>query len=117
MAAFVRAVRTRVGAGWAAGRSGPAYDAAGVVRWSWARAGYGVLPTTAAAIERRTRPVALRDLRVGDLVFYGRPAVHVGVYVGNGMMIDASKVLRTVSQRRVFASETVRFGRLVPVRR
>ena len=60
--------------------------------------------------------MALRDLAVGDLVFWGSPAVHVAVYVGGGRMIDASKVLRVVSVRRVFASETVRFGRLTPRR-
>lgn len=117
MAAFVSALRTRLGAKWGAGRSGPeAYDAAGLVRWAWNRAGYGILPTTPAAIEKHTRPVALRDLAVGDLVFYGGPAVHVAVYVGNGEMIDASKVLKVVSRRRVFSSETVRFARLTPRR-
>jgi cell wall-associated NlpC family hydrolase len=117
MAAFVAALRTRVGSSWAAHRSGPGgYDAAGAVRWAWSRAGYGVLPATPAGIERLARPVALRDLAVGDLVLYGGPAVHVAVYVGNGEMIDASRVLKVVSQRRVFASETVRFARL-PVRR
>jgi cell wall-associated NlpC family hydrolase len=112
MKAFVHLLRTRLGAGWAAHGGGPRYDAAGLVRWAWGRAGYGSLPATPAALERRTKPVALKDLAVGDLIFWGAPAVHVGVYVGNGMMIDASRVLRVVSQRRVFASETVRFARL-----
>ncbi|HEU0132287.1 MAG TPA: NlpC/P60 family protein [Mycobacteriales bacterium] len=119
MARFVAALRTRIGTDWAAGESGehgPRYDAAGLVRWAWARCGYAILPNTPAAIERLAKPVALRDLAVGDLVLYGGPAVHVGVYVGNGQMIDASKVLRTVSQRAVFASETVRFARLTPPR-
>lgn len=118
MAAFVAALRTRLGAAWAAGASGPAtFDSPGLVRWAWQRAGHGTLPATPAAIERLTRPVALRDLAVGDLVFYGGPAVHVAVYVGNGEMVDASKVLKKVSQRRVFASETVRFARLAAPRR
>lgn len=112
MAPFIAAARTRVGARWAPHSSGPRYDAAGVVRWAWWKAGYGVLPSTPAAIERLTTPVSARDARPGDLVFYGRPAVHVAVYVGNGEMVDASKVLRVVSQRAVFTSETVRFGRL-----
>ncbi|HEV2891217.1 MAG TPA: NlpC/P60 family protein [Frankiaceae bacterium] len=117
MAAFVAAARSRIGAGWAEGSSGPRYDAAGLVRYAWARAGLGALPRTAAGIERLARPVALRDLAVGDLVLYGDPAVHVGVYVGNGYMVDASKVLKKVSERRVFASETVRFARLPVPRR
>jgi peptidoglycan DL-endopeptidase CwlO len=102
----------RIGSGWEAKGSGPRYDAAGLLRAA-TRAAWGRdLPDTPAAIERLTRPVAIRDLRVGDLVFYGEPAVHVGIYVGNGEMIDASKVLKKVSRRRVFSSETVRFARL-----
>jgi cell wall-associated NlpC family hydrolase len=116
MKAFVAALRTRIGSGWAAGGTGPRYDAAGLVDWAWARAGYGTLPATPRGIERRTTPVALRDLAVGDLIFWGDPAVHVAVYVGNGEMIDASRVLKVVSQRLVFASETVRFARLAPPR-
>jgi cell wall-associated NlpC family hydrolase len=120
MARFVAALRTRIGSSWAAGESGqhgPSYDAAGLVRWAWAYCRYAMLPTTPAALEKRTRPVALADLAVGDLIFYGGPAVHVAVYVGNGDMIDASKVLKKVTLRRVFASETVRFARLTPPKR
>jgi cell wall-associated NlpC family hydrolase len=120
MKRLVAALRTRIGTPWAAGQSGQhgaTYDAAGLVRWAWGYCAYGTLPTTPAALARLTRPVALRDLAVGDLIFYGAPAVHVAVYVGNGEMIDASKVLRKVTQRRVFASETVRFARLTPPKR
>jgi cell wall-associated NlpC family hydrolase len=114
MAAFVAALRKGIGHGWSAHGTGPTYDAAGLVRKAWRRAGYGTLPGTPAGIERLAKPVALRDLAVGDLIFWGAPAVHVAVYVGNGEMIDASKVLRLVSRRPVFASETVRFARLTP---
>lgn len=114
MAAFVKRVGYGVGHGWEQYGTGPRYDAAGLVRKAWLKVGYGTLPRTPAGIERLAKPVALADLAVGDLIFWGAPAVHVAVYVGNGEMIDASKVLRTVSRRRVFASETVRFGRLTP---
>ena len=33
--------------------------------------------------------VAISQLQPGDLVFFGSPAYHVGIYVGNGQMIDA----------------------------
>ena len=111
-AAFVAAARSAVGATYQNGRSGPTYDAAGLVRMAWWKTTKASLPTDVASIERRTRPVALADLGVGDLVFYGTPATHVGVYVGDGRMVDASKVLKKVSERRVFSSETVRFARL-----
>ena len=34
-------------------------------------------------------PVSRSDLQPGDLVFFGSPAYHVGLYVGDGMMIHA----------------------------
>lgn len=111
-AAFVSAAQSATGAGFEAGRSGPTYDAAGLVRMAWWKATSRVLPADLAAIERRTKPVALADLALGDLIFYGTPAVHVGVYVGNGDMVDASKVLKKVSRRQVFSSDTVRFARI-----
>ena len=33
--------------------------------------------------------ISRENLRPGDLVFFGKPAHHVGIYVGNGKMIDA----------------------------
>ncbi len=112
---MVRAARKTVGAPYQRRGGGPKYDAAGLVAASWRRAGGGLLPATAAALERRTRRVRVRDATPGDLVFYGRPAVHVGIYVGGGRMVDASRVLGKVVLRPVFRSETVRIGRLVPV--
>jgi cell wall-associated NlpC family hydrolase len=115
---LVEAALTQRGAPYAAsGRSG-SYDSAGLVHWAWRQSNPGRprLAVTAAQIEARTRPVAVRDVAVGDLVFYGKPAVHVGIYVGGGRMVDASRLLRRVLRRQVFASETVRFGRLLPAR-
>lgn len=34
-------------------------------------------------------PVSFNQLQPGDLVFFGTPAYHVGIYVGNGMYIHA----------------------------
>lgn len=79
---------------------------------AWWKVTKKTLPADVVGLEKRTKPIALANLAVGDLVFYGAPAVHVGVYVGNGDMLDASRVLKKVSQRRVFSSETVRFARI-----
>ena len=35
-------------------------------------------------------PVAIADIQPGDLVFYGTPAYHVGLYIGGGQMIEAA---------------------------
>lgn len=101
-----------VGSPYAVRGRGPSYDAGGLVSATWRRAGAGALPTTAAALELRTTRVRVRDAAPGDFVFYGSPAVHVGIYVGGGRMVDASRVLRKVVLRPVFRSDTVRFARL-----
>lgn len=106
-----------VGAPYAARGRGPSYDAGGLVSATWRRAGGGILPTTAAALEMRTTRVRVRDVVPGDFVFYGSPAMHVGIYIGAGRMVDASRALGKVVQRPVFRSDTVRFARLTPARR
>jgi len=46
----------------------------------------------------------------GDLVFFGVPATHVGIYAGNGMMYDSPHT-GTVSQLRKIYSGNVSYGR------
>ena len=84
----------------------------GLVRTAWRNAGGSDLPTDRAQLVARAVRVALRDARSGDLVVYGSPAVHVGLYLGGGRMADASKVLGRVVVRPVYASATVRVLRL-----
>lgn len=68
--------------------SGPngSFDCSGLVQWAFAKLGIK-LPRTAheqqAATSRVSSPAP------GDLVFYGTPAHHVGIYIGGGKMIDA----------------------------
>lgn len=38
----------------------------------------------------------------GDLVFFGSPSWHVGIYVGDGMMIDAPRTGKSISIRPIF---------------
>ena len=83
-----------------------------LVRVAWHHSGGRVLPRTAAGIAAAGRPVPVGHVRIGDLVVYGSPASHVGLYLGHGYMVDASPSLRRVVVRRVFVSPTVRFVRL-----
>lgn len=54
----------------------------------WAKAGVALSHYSGAQIGEGT-PVSRDDLQPGDLVFFGSPIHHVGIYVGDGMMIDA----------------------------
>lgn len=85
-------------------RGSTAWDDVSLVRTAWRHAGGGNLPTTRAAIVASGRKVALADARVGDLVVYNSPATHLGVYLGHGYMVDASRTRGAVVVRRVYAS-------------
>ena len=71
------------------GGSGPdSYDCSGLTAWAWGHAGHP-LPHSAADQYYGTTHVSVSQLQPGDLVFYGSPPHHVGIYVGNGQMINA----------------------------
>jgi gamma-D-glutamyl-L-lysine dipeptidyl-peptidase len=75
------------------GTSGFGYDCSGLVYSVFAR--YGVtLPRDAADQKRATIPVPLAQARAGDLFFFAGPhgrgeVDHVGIYAGDGLMIDS----------------------------
>lgn len=83
-----------------------------LVQRLWRRAGGPVLPTTKDQLVAAGRPVPFADARVGDVVVYGPPASHVGIYVGDGLMVDASRSQGKVVVRTVWASSTLRLVRL-----
>ena len=84
----------------------------GLVQTAWRHAGGVLPPTSRTRLPRGTRSVAARDARPGDVVTYGPPFDHVGLYAGNGLMVDASRALGKVVLRPVWASPVLRFYRL-----
>jgi len=64
------------------------YDCSGLVMKAAAAAGIS-LAHSAAAQQRSGHRVPLSQLQPGDLVFWGNPAYHVGIYVGGGKILDA----------------------------
>ena len=75
------------------GTSGFGYDCSGLVYSVFARFGI-LLPRDAADQKRATTPVPLGQARPGDLLFFAGPhgtgvVEHVGIYAGDGLMIDS----------------------------
>lgn len=69
------------------GDQGPAdFDCSGLVQYVLAQVGISA-PRVAADQQSWATPVT--SPLPGDLVFYGSPAHHVGIYLGAGKMIDA----------------------------
>jgi cell wall-associated NlpC family hydrolase len=86
---------TQLGQPYQWGTAGPdSYDCSGLALQAWARAGVRLLHWS--GFQWVSGPhVPLVDLRRGDLVFFAtnsaNPATvhHVGIYIGNGLMVDA----------------------------
>lgn len=71
------------------GAAGPIYwDCSGLTMRAFGAAGVS-LPHSAAAQFGYGRYVPNQQLRPGDLVFFGRPISHVGIYLGGGRMVNA----------------------------
>jgi peptidoglycan DL-endopeptidase RipA len=86
---------TQLGKPYQWGAVGPGtYDCSGLTMQAWARAGVALLHYTGYQWEEGPH-VPLDQLQRGDLLFYATnnsdPSTihHVGIYIGNGMMVDA----------------------------
>lgn len=97
----VNIARSLLGIPYVYGGSTPAgFDCSGFTQYVFGKAGISV-PRTASAQQRAATRVS--NPKPGDLVFFGSPAWHVGIYTGNGKMIDSPKPGKTTSERSVFS--------------
>jgi cell wall-associated NlpC family hydrolase len=96
----VAAAQRVVGAPYRYGGFTPrGFDCSGLVYYAHLQAGIPVPRTTGAQL-RYARPVALDDLRAGDVLFFeleGKKAAHVGIYAGRDIFIHAPSSGKTVS--------------------
>lgn len=93
----VALARSRIGLPYVWGAAGPdTFDCSGLTQWIYAQLGIS-LPRTSQAQFSATMPVPLEYLQPGDLMFYERTypsrerITHVGIYVGNGMVVMATQ--------------------------
>ncbi len=91
--AVVRTATSMIGAPYRYGGSSPrGFDCSGLVVYSYAQAGHSGLPRSASALERRARPIALSELRPGDLLFFhleGQKASYVAIYLSDRSFVHA----------------------------
>ena len=88
-AAAISYAMAQVGKAYVYGAAGPsAFDCSGLTMMAWAQAGVA-LPHSSSAQYSSGPHVAESDLQPGDLVFYYSPISHVGMYIGNGMIVNA----------------------------
>lgn len=85
----LRAALRELGQPYVWGGAGPTvYDCSGLVQWAYASAGLR-LTHHAADQWNEGRLIPARDILPGDLIMFGRPIFHVGMYLGAGWMLNA----------------------------
>jgi cell wall-associated NlpC family hydrolase len=80
---------TKVGDPYVWGAAGPgSFDCSGLVMWAYAQVGISLLHFTGDQWNEGEH-ISRDQLEPGDLVFFFADISHVGLYVGNGLMVDA----------------------------
>jgi len=88
-AVAVRTAYAQLGKPYQWGGAGPnSFDCSGLTMYSWAAAGVS-LPHSAEMQFNSGRQVARSDLQPGDLVFFGSPISHVGIFISGDTIIGA----------------------------
>ncbi|MEV7343183.1 NlpC/P60 family protein [Streptomyces sp. NPDC093544] len=94
--------RAQVGKPYVWGATGPgSYDCSGLTQAAWKAAGVTLPRVTYDQVTAGTT-VSLTDAQPGDLVFFYGDVSHVGLYIGNGMMIHAPKPGAYVREESIF---------------
>ena len=85
----LQAAISRLGYPYIWGAAGPtSFDCSGLVMWAYQQVGIALPHFTVSQYHSGVH-VARNDLEPGDLLFFFANISHVGMYIGNGMMIDA----------------------------
>ena len=86
----VAAAYSQIGVPYVAFRASPneGFDCSGLTMWAWAQAGVSI-PHQSGQQYASNPKVPKDQAQPGDLVVFYSPISHIGMYVGNGMMIDS----------------------------
>ena len=103
----------QIGDKYVFGADGMVYwDCSGLTMRAYQTAGVS-LPHSSAAQSRMGKSIPFSQKKPGDLMFFGRPVSHVGIYLGGGKMVHAP---RSGSRVKVATTDMGR-KRLVAIRR
>ena len=86
----VEAALSKVGSSYVHAAAGPnAFDCSGLTTYAYKQVGVMLPRTSRSQVSAGTR-VSASNLQPGDLVFYYSPISHVGIYIGDGKIVDAA---------------------------
>jgi cell wall-associated NlpC family hydrolase len=94
--------RAQIGKPYVWGATGPgSYDCSGLTQAAWKAAGVSLPRVTYDQVNAGTT-VSVSQAQPGDLVFFYDDLSHVGLYIGDGMMIHAPKPGAYVREESIF---------------
>ncbi|HET7477236.1 MAG TPA: NlpC/P60 family protein [Dermatophilaceae bacterium] len=103
--AVIAFARAQLGEWYLWGGAGPdRWDCSGLTMMAWRQAGVYLSHYTGWQWQE-TRHVPLSQRRPGDLVFYGSPIHHMGLYIGNDTMIEAPHTGAQVRYANIWRSD------------
>ena len=94
------------------GASPSGFDCSGLVMYVYAQLGIS-LPHYTVAQWDATQPISLTDAQPGDLIFFNGLG-HVGIYLGNGQMVDAPHTGSVVRVESIYGFGAIDGARRVP---
>jgi cell wall-associated NlpC family hydrolase len=104
-AVAVQEAYNKLGSPYSWGAAGPnSFDCSGLTMWSWGKAGVS-LPHSSQSQYSSGQHVSRANLQPGDLVFFGSPIHHVGIYIGGGRMISAPQTGDVVKIQDAFRGD------------
>jgi peptidoglycan hydrolase-like protein with peptidoglycan-binding domain len=106
---FLKAANSKIGCEYVLGDKGPnTFDCSGFVYYCLKQAGVSTIRMNAAGFSKVSRwknVSKISDLEKGDILFFrsdsSSTVSHCGIYIGSGMMIDASSANGKVVKRAV----------------
>ncbi|MGD9752803.1 MAG: NlpC/P60 family protein [Acidimicrobiia bacterium] len=108
------AAMSQLGVPYVWGGSSPSqgFDCSGLMYWAYAQAGIRISRPADYQRDDAIR-ISYEDLQPGDLVFYGEPPSHVGMYIGNDEIINAPQTGELVSIKTMWYSrKPMTYGRI-----
>jgi peptidoglycan DL-endopeptidase CwlO len=103
----LRAALTQTGKPYLWGAAGPdSFDCSGLIVWAYAQEGIS-LPHYTGSLWNDGQHISRDNLEPGDLIFFDADISHVGIYLGNGVMVDAPHSGAVVRVEAVWWSQYV----------
>jgi peptidoglycan DL-endopeptidase CwlO len=95
---------------WAGDSPSEGFDCSGLIVWAYRQVGRS-LPHSSRALYSQLPKVSMDEIQPGDLIFFGRPIHHVGMYIGNGQMVHSPQTGDVVKISSIYRKDTVGIAR------